>query len=289
MTIATPNLDEAESLVELLDGASEALRTHPGRRGCAVRVPARGRLLATGDLHDNPFHFAKVVAAAGLDRGLDRHVVLHELIHGERLVNGMDFSYRMLGKVAALVLAHPGQVHPILANHEIAQVTGRGVSKGAGNSVELFRDAVEWTFGDAAGEVDDAIGRFVRAMPLAFVAEGSVLCAHSVPAPHAIDRFDFDVLDRELVEADFLGPDGAAYLMTWGRGLDAAHLERLAAHWGVKLLVLGHQHVPTGIEALGPAVILNSDHEAGRVLPIDLADPIDPQEAALHALPLASL
>ena len=70
------------------------------------------------------------------------------MIHGERLLNGMDFSYRMLGRVAQLVIDWPDQVHPILANHELAQLTGRGVSKGAGNSVELFNDALEFVFGE---------------------------------------------------------------------------------------------------------------------------------------------
>jgi hypothetical protein len=286
----TANLTDAGAVVDLFEEAAGVLRGAPRRSGAAVRLPATGRLLATGDLHDNPFHLAKIIAAARLEASADHHVVLHELIHGERLVNGMDFSYRMLARIAELVRDHPDQVHPLLANHELAQMTGKGVSKGAGNSVELFRDALDYVFGEAACEVEDASNAFIRAMPLALLTEEGVCCAHSLPASHAMSHFDPAVLDRELVDEDYVGPHGAAYLMTWGRNTDDADVDRLAEAWNVRLFCLGHEHVETGIEVRGERrVILNSDHERATVLPLDLGDLPPAAEALMYGLPLASI
>ncbi|TVQ54372.1 MAG: hypothetical protein EA377_05780 [Phycisphaerales bacterium] len=270
--------------------AAEVLRANPHRRGSHVLLPGRGRILITGDLHDNPEHFRKIVHAATLDRDSDHHVVLHELIHGEHLVNGMDFSYRMLIKVADLVVKHPAQVHPLLANHELSQMTGKGVSKGAGNSVELFNDALEWTFGDACGEVVEAINAFFHAMPLALRSESGLFCAHSLPNERAMKSFDPDILERELTEEDYHSPVGSAYLMTWGRSYNEAQVNELAQRWGVSLFCLGHQHVETGIDLRLPNVlVLNSDHDRAMVLSLALDDLPEPEEAMMSATPLAAI
>lgn len=283
------NLNDADDVIDLFERAAESMREQVGD-GSVVRLPARGRLLATGDLHDNPFHLQKIVRMARLEASADHHVVLHEVIHGDKLLNGMDFSYRMLSRVAQLVVAYPGQVHPLLANHELAQMTGKGVSKGAGNSVELFLDALEYVFGDRYDEVAEAINGFIAAMPLALVTEGGVLCAHSLPGEAAMKRFDLDVFDRRLTDADYLSPNGSAYLMTWGRAYKPDQVASLAAHWNVRLFCLGHQHVETGIETSMPhVVVLNSDHERAAVLPLDLDALPSAEEAVMYAVPLASV
>ncbi len=255
-----------------------------------MRLPARGILLATGDLHDNPEHFRKIVRLARLDESPDRHVVLHEIIHGDLLVNGVDLSHRMLVRVARLLLEHPAQVHVLLANHELAQMTGRGVTKGAGNSVELFNDGLAFVFGDDWETVAGSIKEFIRAMPLALVSESGVLCAHSVPSPRTMASFDCGVLERRLTDDDYRPMRGSAHLMVWGRGYGEPDIEALAQRWRVKLFCLGHVHVDNGIAVRGPRVIvLNSDHEMGTVLPIDLADVPSAEEALLHAVRLRSI
>lgn len=285
----------ADRVVELLDGAATALRNCPLRRGASVRLPARGRLLATGDLHDNPLHFTALLALASLDASRDHHVVFHEIIHGDRLVNGADLSHRMLLRLAQAILDHPGQVHPLLANHELSQLTGRGVSKGAGNSVELFDEGLEYAFGDRWEEVGEALDRFIEAMPLALRSEPdargrAVLCAHSIPSPLTMRHFDEDVLDRDLDWSDYIGPAGAAYLMTWGRGHTEAQVQSLAEHWGVTLFCLGHEHVDEGARRwAGSLIQLNSDHERGAALPIALDSVPDPAEALDLVIPIGRI
>ena len=285
--IASPDHLNAAGVVALLDEASAILRGDPNRRGCVVHLPDRGRLLATGDLHDHPIHFARVVAFAQLEQG-DHHLILHELIHGDRLMHGADLSWRMLARAALLVRAHPGRVHPMLANHEIAQAFDQPVSKGAGENTALFRDGLDWSFGDDADGVDAAIRRFIRSMPLAVRTEGGIFCSHSLPSPLALAGFDASVFDRELQDADFEARRGAAWQLTWGRGISAAQVDALAQAWGVKLFVAGHKHVAEGAEAVGARLLLlNSDHERGVVVPFQLDRPVpSAMDAALSAVPI---
>jgi len=280
----------ASAFADLLESAAEALRSSPLREHCTVRLPRHGRLLATGDIHDNQLHLDAVVRAARLGRAVDNHVVLHELIHGDRLVSGMDMSHRMLAKVAELVLAHPGQVHPMLANHEIAQFRRQHISKGAGDNLQLFDAGLEWVYGDEAQVAADAIGSFVRAMPLAVRCENGVMLSHSLPAAAQMPHFDLGVLGRDLVDDDFDSPAGAAYLMTWGRNHPPEHLEALARAWGARLFIVGHAHASAGIDFRPPnMVILNTDHEQGRVLAIDLAaDAPEASELLGRAMPVQS-
>ncbi len=284
------DLYNAEAVTEIFDRAAGALRGSPRRSGSVVRLPASGRLLVTGDLHDNPVHLEKIMRLARLEASSEHHVVLHELIHGERLINGMDFSHRVLARVAGLVVGRPGQVHPLLGNHELAQMTGRAVSKGAGNSVEQFNDALEFVYGDAAATVSGAIGRFIRAMPIALKSESGLLCAHSLPGAAAMGRFDCGLLERDLQEEDYRSGEGSAHLMVWGRRHTPEQIETLADRWQVTLFCLGHQHAETGIEIKGPrVVVLNSDHELARVLPVDLAALPSPEEALGSAIALAAV
>lgn len=287
--IAVDHLN-AEGVAALFGRATASLRDDPLRRGSCVRLPARGRLLATGDLHDHPIHFLKVRAFAQLDRP-DHHLILHELIHGERLHHGVDLSWRMLAKTAVLRLEHPGQVHPMLANHEIAQAFNQPVSKGAGENTQLFRDGLAWSFGDDAGLVEESIIAFIRALPLAVRTDNGLLCSHSLPSALAMAKFDLGVLDRELVDADFEPRHGAAWNMTWGRGLTRESVDRLAEAWGVSLFVAGHKHVEDGVEAPFPRLLLlNTDHERATVVPFDLSAPApEASEALLQAVPLAAI
>lgn len=275
-------LNDPTAVRDLFDSAAEALRSSPYRAGAAVNLPGHGRLLVTGDLHDNPEHFRKIVRLARLGESDDCHVILHEIIHGEMLVNGVDLSHRMLARVAQLVMDHPRQVHVLLGNHELAQMTGQRISKGAGDNVALFNGGLQFAFGDAWTDVAEAIARFIRAMPLAARSESGLFCAHSLPAPGMLDTFDPGILDRELADRDYCPPDGSAYLLVWGRGWGEREVKALAAEWNTVLFCLGHEYAQNGIAMRGPyAIILNSDHEMATVVPFDLAD-LPSAEGAMH-------
>ncbi len=279
------NFRDSAVMVDIFQRASRSMLASPLRRGSLVHLPPRGRLLATGDVHDFPGHLAAIVQLAELSESQDHHVMLHELIHGESLVNGMDFSYRNLALVAELVNLFPLQVHPILANHELAQCFRLSVSKGGGDQVAMFDDGLDYCFGETAEEVATAIREFVLAMPLALRAENGLWCSHSVP-----NRIDFDrtAFDRALTRDDYSAPAGTAWSFVWGRTHDPAHIAELLKICGCSLFVVGHCHTEMGIESPAPGlVVINSDHERGAVVPIELGCPL-PSEADIvrSAIPL---
>ena len=283
------NLQDAAAVADLFDRAAEANRSTPGRAGCAIDLPAQGRVVLTGDLHDHLDNYQRILKIARLHYSDQYHVVFHEVVHGERLVNGNDLSYRMLARIAELKIDRPEQVHHILSNHEIAQLTGDGILKDGVSVVEAFHRGLLFVFGEQWDQVDGAIGRYVRSMPLAVRCANGVLCAHSLPAPRYREEFDRSILARELTDAD-LAAGGSAHAMVWGRGLAQTVADDLAEAWKVKVFVLGHQHVEMGVEPCGQTmVILNSDHHQGVALPVDLSRTYSRDELLAEVVPLHSV
>jgi hypothetical protein len=288
------NVTDPDEVVAALRAGANANRTAKCRRLSIDYIEGPGRLIATGDLHDNPMHFSKLVRAAGMDGSvppeLVSHLTLHEVIHSDRLLNGMDMSYRVLARVADLKSRFPEHVHTMLGNHELAQMMNHIIMKDGVRSVEAFNAGVYYIFGERCDEVYDAILDFIRSMPIALrvhTPKGDILCAHSIPPAAIMTRFDTTILSRELSEEDY-GIRGAAHAMTWGRGYDAGGLEDLTERWGVWYFVLGHEHTDRGWNFVPPnAVVLNSDHSQGVFLPIDMSNPSRPEEVGRRVVRLA--
>ena len=285
------DLTDPNAVADALAAGAQANHGAPCRHASIDLIDAPGRLIATGDLHDNPVHLATLIERAALDSDTPAHLTLHEIIHSDRLINGMDFSFRALTRVARLKADHPDHVHTLLANHELAQIIGQGIVKDGLRVVEAFNEGVEYAFGGDADLVQDAIAQFIRSMPLALrctTPAGDILCAHSLPAPALMGRFDAGVLERDLTDEDYEPRQGAAHIMVWGRGYDAELLEDLVERWSVNMFILGHEHAPGGAFRVEPnAIILNSDHDRGVYLPIDLNQPPTISEALASVVPLA--
>ncbi len=292
----------AEIVASWFRAGAEALLSAGCRQHSIDIVAAPGTLIATGDLHDNPGHFATLMAVAGLSLDASpphdppaapgcTHLLLHELIHGDRLVNGLDFSYRTLARVAQLKAIFPERVHVVLGNHELSQIVGAGIVKDGVRVVEAFNAGVEYVFGGSAGMIHDAIADFVRAMPIALAADtprGRILCSHSLPSAMMMAKFDPSLLSRDLVPGDYEPRTGAAHLMVWGRGYDLELLEDLVERWGVSMFILGHDKIEEGARFVPPnALVLNSDHANGVYVPIDLANPASAEQLARCAVRLS--
>ena len=283
------NLSNPDEVCDVLIKATECMIRFPGRLGCTHHLPDKGRLLVSGDLHDNPSHLTKIIDLANLDTPTN-HLVLQELIHSGNTTDSIDLSYQMLVKVANLVVAYPTQVHPILANHELSQTTGRAITKGSGELVEKFIQGVRHVFNKQCDKVLEALDGFIVAMPVAVQSKSGLLCVHSLPNELSMDDFDLDILDKELTTSDYCGGFGSAFLLVWGRQYSQKQVDELADYWDVSLFCLGHAWVPDGIEALLPNVLrLNSDHEKGVALPIELDTILDAQETMKSAIKLSSI
>jgi len=278
----TLDLNDINEVIDALRAGASACREATCRQGSIELIEAPGQLIATGDTHDNPTNFKAVLAAAGLDGEFgaeEKHLTLHEIIHPdlpESRELPLDTSYRGLTRIAYLKSQYPELVHVLLANHELAQAIGSGIMKNGVRVVDAFNAGVHSVFGDQSDRVHDAISDFVLSLPIALrcrCPQGDILCAHSLPGPASMGRFDSTILDRELTPDDYQPRVGSAHLMVWGRGYDHDQLEDLTERWGVNLFILGHEHAPSGYTVVNPnAIVLNTDHNRGVYLPIDLND-----------------
>ena len=281
----TIDMSNPNEVAQNLREGAQANRDASCRQGSIDQISAPGHLIATGDTHDHPRNFRAVVAAAGLDGEVGsepKHLTLHEIIHPDLKPSlpgnppPVDTSYRGLTRVACLKAQYPEFVHFLLANHELAQAIDSLIVKNGVRCVEAFNAGIDQEFPDPtdAEMVRDAVREFIFSMPIALRAccpQGDILCAHSLPGPAMMGKFDTTILSRDLTEQDYEPRVGSAHLMTWGRGYDAEQLEDLVERWGVNLFILGHEHATNGYALVEPnAIVLNTDHDNGVYLPIDL-------------------
>ncbi len=286
---SSEGLRDAAAVGELFDAAAKANLEATNRQGARAVLPRRGRVVLSGDLHDHAHNFLKLVKLAQLEESPDHHLVLHEFVHGPTMTNGLDLSYRLLARAAALKLRYPQQVHVLLANHELAQMTGDGITKDGVSVVEAFDAGLEFVFGDQTARVQQGMGRFIRSMLLAVKLSNGLLVSHSLPSPRQLPKFDPTVLER-APRPDDLRTGGSAHSMVWGRAQDDEVAHALAAAWNVELFVMGHQPAEMGYNLLTPTMlVLASNHEHGMALPIDLRKRYTMDDLVTDLMPLAGV
>lgn len=78
--------------------------------------------------------------------------------------------------------------------------------------------------------------------------------------------------------------------MVWGRSHTQEVADHLAAAWGVRLFVMGHQPADEGHLAEGDTMlVLASNHAHGVALPLDLSRTYTRDELVERLLPLAGV
>jgi hypothetical protein len=263
----------ADQVVETLGAAADENRMEPLRHEQVVFLPAEGELWMTGDLHDHRRNFEKLVKAVDLGNNPQRHLVLHELIHGDHYdASGAEESWVTLYKAAELKCDFPEQVHFMLANHDLAQVHGKGIMKAGLSVCEAFTKGVRKAFDGQHHVVTAAITEFLLSLPLAIKAENGIFCCHSLPTDDQIDNFDYSIFERPLTGPDYAARSGPVYQLIWGRNMSPATVDKFAEQVGASVIITGHQPQETGYATNGDKhLILASDHNQGVLLPIDLS------------------
>ena len=243
----------------------------------------------SGDLHDHELNFLRLVKLAELADSRYHHLILHEVIHGDELVDGKDYSVKLLARTAALKLRYPGQVHVMLGNHELAQLAREDIYKGGVALVDAFSQGLEELYGTLAENVRGAMHAFIRSLLLAVRCPNGIFCSHSLPGSEVLEEFDPEVLERFPTDDD-LSVDGDAYHLVWGRDHDEALVQRLAAEWDARIFVIGHEPAHEGFRIENEQLlILASDHDQGAALPIRLSRRYGMRELVERILPLASV
>lgn len=267
----------SERVIEALETAAEENRMSSLRQFQVVNLPAEGEVWITGDLHDHRRNFLKLVRCADLRNHPTRHLILHELIHGDHIdPDGAEQSWHTLYAAADLKCDFPEQVHFMLANHDLAQIHGEGILKGGASVCEAFSAGVNKEFGEDADRVDVSIKDFLLSLPLAVRLPNGIFCCHSLPTDTQVAKFDFAVFNRELTGPDYARKSGPVYQLIWGRGMSPATAAQFAASVGADILVTGHQPQEAGYAVNGDHhLILASEHNRGTFVTLDLASRYD--------------
>ena len=264
----------ADAVVETFETAREENMLSRYRHAQIVTLPAEGEVWMTGDIHDHRGNFKKLLAAADLANHPTRHLILHELIHGDHFdASGAEDSWRILHQAAELKCDFPDQVHFLLANHDLAQIHGEGIMKSGLSVCEAFNAGVRRDFGTHGTSVTVAITEYLLSLPLAIRSPSGLFFCHSLPTDEQISAFDFSVFERTPLEpADYKRRVGPVYQLIWGRKVTPAGVAVFAEKMAAKLIVTGHQPQESGHAINGPQhLIIASDHNQGELLPLNLS------------------
>lgn len=256
---------DPDQVLENLSIATDENRLSSLRQQQVVHLPDDAEVWMTGDLHDHRTNYAKLVAHADLGGNPQRHLVLHELIHGDHFdANGAEDSWQTLHRAAELKAQYPGQVHFLFANHDLAQIHGEGIMKGGLSVCEAFYKGLKRDFPDAYLKVNVAVTEFLLSLPLAIRCPNGLFFCHSLPTDEQIKKFDYTVFDRELTGEDYKRRTGAVYQLIWGRNVTPSGVAEFAEHVGAELIVTGHQPQEMGYAVNGDRhLIVASDHNQG--------------------------
>lgn len=254
-----------DDVLENLAVATDENRLTSLRNQQVVNLPPDAEVWMTGDLHDHRTNFAKLVASADLAANPSRHLVLHELIHGDHFdSDGAEDSWQTLHAAAELKARFSGQVHFLLANHDLAQIYGEGIMKSGLSVCEAFYKGLKRDFPDDYHKINVAVTEFLLSLPLAIRCPNGMFFCHSLPTDDQIKTYDYTVFDRELTGADYKRRTGPVYQLIWGRNVTPAGVADFAQHVGAKLIVTGHQPQEMGYAINGEQhLIIASDHNQG--------------------------
>ena len=255
-----------------------------------IHLPAEGSLTIAGDIHGHRRNFERVVAFADLANNPDRHIVLQEIIHGgPEDSQGGCLSYKLLFDVVRYKLSFPDHVHIIMGNHDTAFINNSEVMKNGKEMNRAMRLALDREFRGAGSDVELAIRQFLFSQPLAVRCDNRIWVSHSLPGDRYIDKFDPNILDRQLKINDVVRP-GSAYLLTWGRKHSQTLLDKMAKLFDVDIFILGHQWQEEGwCQAGKNLIIIASDHDHGCLLSISLAESYTIEQLIDSIAPLASI
>jgi hypothetical protein len=238
-----------ERIIETYEKATACAWATPGRlHGVVHLAPELGdEVMVTGDLHGHRQNFNAIRRIAALAQHPRRHLVLQEVCHGGPLYpqGGGCMSHAMLEDVAKLKTQFPAQVHFLLGNHELAELTEYPIQKNKHLLNLLFRLGLQHTYGPATERVRQAYMTFLESCPLAVRLPGGVFISHSIPEDVTGGGFDKTIFSRPLDSAEF-HEQSSIFELVWGRDYRPQNAQAFAAMVDARVLINGHEPCSRG-------------------------------------------
>jgi Calcineurin-like phosphoesterase len=242
-------MPDPQKILATIHRATELFRSTPGRRGGLITLgESVEEVMVVGDLHGNIPAFRQVLVAADLINKPRRHLVLQELVHGNKFYpdDQGDKSHQLVDIVSALKCQFPDRVHLILGNHELSEITGRAIAKNGQALNALFRQGIDTAYGRSGDAIYSAYLKLFAALPLAVRVQNRVFLCHTIPDPLDLDQFDPSIFDADTWPAEAMARHGSVYAITWGRNTDPENVDRFAQLVDADWFITGHQPCDEG-------------------------------------------
>jgi hypothetical protein len=241
-----------EEIVAVFAQATQANLLTSTRQGNVVVLAAESadEVMITGDLHGHRRNFNRIKKIAALDKHPRRHLVLQEVCHGGPiyLQNAGCMSHTILEDVAILKTKFPEQVHFILGNHELAELTDFPIQKNKQLLNALFRMGLQQMYGEATEKIREAYLPFLQSCPLAVSLPYGVFISHSIPESADMQEFDPEIFNREISYSEFF-EQSSIFQMVWGRDYSQENAQAFADLVGARILITGHEPCLEGFHA----------------------------------------
>jgi hypothetical protein len=264
-----------EKIIASFQQATEANKATPGRVGNLVVLTGKmaDEVMVTGDLHGHRRNFNLIRKIAALDTHPRRHLILQEVCHGGAVYpqNGGCMSHTMLEDIAMLKVKFPAQVHFLLGNHELAEMTDYPIQKNKAMLNLLFRLGLQQMYGAATERVREAFLPFLQSCPLAVRLPHGEFISHSIPEFCDSREFDVSIFEREISYTEYFERTGV-FQLVWGRDYRQLNAEAFAEKVGARVLINGHEPCYEGFAAPNDLqIILDCCSETAGylMLPID--------------------
>ncbi len=248
----TATTEYRDLILEHLAKATEANYRCSSRVGNVdvITPGSADEVMITADLHGHRRNFNQIRKIADLANNPRRHLIMQEVCHGgpQYPSNGGCMSHGMLEDVAKLKAKFPDQVHFILSNHELSELTEYPILKQGKMLNLMFRLGISEMYGEGAEPVREAYLAFIRSCPLGVRMPGAIFVCHSAPDKVDEKGFDTTVFDREL-DIEDLREGSDIFQMVWGRDYRRENAEAFARIIDAKVLIHGHTPQEKGFAA----------------------------------------
>jgi hypothetical protein len=253
------SIEYIEKIIDTFGKAAEANRRTPGRQAGVVVLTAElaDEVMVTGDLHGHRRNFNLIRRRADLAGHPRRHLILQEVCHGGPTYpqNGGCMSHTMLEDVAKLKTQFPNQVHFLMGNHELSEMTEYPIQKNKQMLNLMFRLGLQQAYGPATEKMREAYRPFLQSGPLAVRLPQGIFISHSIPE-HVDERgFDKTLFTRELDPQEYYGRAGI-FDLVWGRDYRQENAQAFAELVDATVLINGHEPSIEGFSVPNPTQII---------------------------------
>lgn len=280
------SFDYIDQRIAYFQKATEQNIATPGREGNTIVLTKElaDEVLIAGDLHGHRANFRAILKLADLKNNPRRHLVLQEVCHGGPIypANGGCMSHGLLEEVAKLKTEFPRQVHFLLGNHGLSELTDYPIQKGGQMLNLLFRLGMQQMYGAVTEKVREAFCPFLKSSPLAIRLDNGVFVSHSIPETAIERRFDDSCLTRKLELTDYHERTGV-FELVWGRDYSQENADAFADLVGADVLVTGHEPCPEGFAAPNDRqVVIDCCNDIAAVALLPLGNRLTHKEVLQH-------